>query len=721
VVDIGLWGLLIISIIGIGVSVCLIRRTRRTEKQFLEMEKLLRDYNDASSDWFWETDREHRIIFESAPPPGAAGLDFVDIHAKIHEEFALIETAADREAWRAQREDLAARRRFRDFVYRYRGKNGQIFYARISGAPFFDENGEFLGYRGASSDVTDSMRSERALLESQSRLNALLERAPISLCFKDVDGRYTLVNDTFLDWYGLTRDQLIGHTCHEVFGEDHAATISRTDASIMRDLEPSGGEKVIRGERAVQYLKFPFFDDHGVLSGIGIVETDLGSRIREEQANDRLAASLDALADCIALVDAEDRLIMCNDPFRVLNQDEGEQFTVGVPYGNIIRGAVEAGLIVTPQGGREEWLDWRMKHHRNPDGPIEVAYTDGAWLSVRERRLPDGGMLVLAADITELKKIEAALITARDELEQRVVERTQELQSEIVERELAEQALKEAKEQLEQKVSERTRELQEEIAIRRKAQDSADFANRAKTEFLANMSHELRTPLNGIIGFSEIIRDQIMGRDQSARYQEYANDINNAGIHLLDVIDDILDVSKIEAGVLELQEETVEMSDVVSGCYRLVRQRVFDANLQVTFDISDDAPVVCGDSTRIKQILLNLLSNAIKFTPPGGSVEIASWIGENGGVKVRVKDTGIGIRARDIPLVMTPFGQAREDFTRTHEGTGLGLSLVQYLIELHGGRLTLESELNVGTTVTAHFPPERTLQKLRHQPMACGC
>jgi signal transduction histidine kinase len=310
------------------------------------------------------------------------------------------------------------------------------------------------------------------------------------------------------------------------------------------------------------------------------------------------------------------------------------------------------GLVLCNSKYRDIALEQAERRAPGGSGHVEQQLPDGRWVLMREWRTKSGGTIGILTDISELKERE-------DEL--------------------------------------------------RVAKEHAELANRAKSEFLANMSHELRTPLNAIIGFSELMKSEVFGPVGDERYKAYSNDICDSGIHLLQIINDILDLSKIEAARFELHDEALHVPDTVRSAVRIINQRAADAGVEVIAEIEPGLPALLADERCVKQILLNLLSNAVKFTLSGGTITVRGRISEDGDMHIAVADTGIGIAERDLPKALASFSQVDSAFTRKYQGTGLGLPLTKKLTELHGGALKIESRVNVGTTVTAVFPRERVL------------
>ncbi len=239
------------------------------------------------------------------------------------------------------------------------------------------------------------------------------------------------------------------------------------------------------------------------------------------------------------------------------------------------------------------------------------------------------------------------------------------------------------------------------------AKSRAETENQAKSQFLANISHELRTPLNAIIGFSEIIKDEVMGPLVNDQYKNYIRDIHGEGVHLLSLINDILDYSKAEAGKLSIESEDVDLKKMIGSCIKTQETRANNAGVQLEKQLPAEQIVIRTDAKKLRQILNNLLSNAVKFTTEKGSVMVTVWhnVSENN-VAIEIKDTGIGIAPKDIAKALAPFGQVDSELSRKYEGTGLGLPLTKKFVELLGGEFKLESELNKGTTITVFLPYE---------------
>jgi signal transduction histidine kinase len=252
--------------------------------------------------------------------------------------------------------------------------------------------------------------------------------------------------------------------------------------------------------------------------------------------------------------------------------------------------------------------------------------------------------------------------------------------------------------ELERVVAERTQEL-------RLAKEQAEIASRSKSDFLAHMSHELRTPLNAVIGFAELMQQEVHGAIGSARYKDYLKDIHDSGTLLLSLINDILDLSKIEAGRQELNREPCSVEDICLACMRLIKDRAAHAGIRMKLSLAPALRPLDADIRAVKQILLNLLTNAVKFTPDGGTVTLFATDDEGPYVTIGVSDTGIGISADDLPRVLEPFGQVQNSFTRAQAGTGLGLPLAKLLTGLHGGKFAIESRLGEGTVVKVMLAP----------------
>ena len=259
-------------------------------------------------------------------------------------------------------------------------------------------------------------------------------------------------------------------------------------------------------------------------------------------------------------------------------------------------------------------------------------------------------------------------------------------------------------------------ELEQAKSISDEARQRAEAANISKSRFLAQMSHELRTPLNAILGFSEVMKTEVFGEHAVPAYKEYSADIHNSGVHLLGLINEILDLSRIEAGRYELNEESISLVGIVEDCHHLLKLRATNRGITIHEMFEPDLPRLWADERAVRQICLNLLSNAIKFTPQGGEIWLKVGWTASGGQYMSVKDTGPGIPEEEIPIVLASFGQGSNSIKSAEQGAGLGLPIAKSLVDLHGGSFVLKSKLRIGTEVVVTFPPERVVAAMAPMP-----
>jgi two-component system, cell cycle sensor histidine kinase PleC len=401
------------------------------------------------------------------------------------------------------------------------------------------------------------------------------------------------------------------------------------------------------------------------LIGIAVDITEQKSLVEKTIAADmRLRDAIETIPEAFVLWDADNRLVLCNSNFQALHSLPDEAIEVGASYESVVAAGskpVVRNKIVsegsTLPGART----------------FEAQLEDGRWLHISERRTKDGGYVSVGTDITTIKTHEEKLVDS----EQRLLATVTDLRSS--QQRLAELAEKYA--------AEKTR---------------AEEANQAKSEFLANMSHELRTPLNAIIGFSEIMESEMFGPLGAGKYREYCGDIRGSGQFLLDVINDILDMSKIEAGRIRLDFEDLDLDLLLADSMRVVTARAQDKHLKVDARISPDLHLR-ADRRAVKQIVLNLLSNAVKFTPEGGHVTVRGRTAHQCLV-LAIADTGIGIAKDALARLGRPFEQVESLFTKSHQGSGLGLAIAKSLAELHGGSMRIRSNPGNGTIVVVRLP-----------------
>ena len=415
-------------------------------------------------------------------------------------------------------------------------------------------------------------------------------------------------------------------------------------------------------------------EPHFVGIAIDISEQKKADRASRE-AETRLRDAIETISGSFVLWDAESRLVMCNSKYQQFHSLPSSVCQPGTPYEEVMKAARKPKVnkrqsIVTDESGEEVI--------------VEVQLDDGRWLQINERRTRDRGFVSVGTDITELKQQQERLERSEAELRATI------------------QELEKSRYELEQQ-KQRLADLVDKYLA---ASEKAEAAYRAKSEFLANMSHELRTPLNPIIGFAQTMQQEVFG-PLPEKYREYAEDIERSARHMFDLVSDILDMSKIEAGKLELNPEETDLAEIAREAVSMVIKEAESKGLRLETELPETLPMN-GDRLKLRQVLLNILSNAVKFTEPGGSVRITGDV-QDGSIRITVTDTGIGIPKEHLSKLGKPFEQVANQFSRAHGGSGLGLAISRSLIEMHGGTLRIESEEGLGTTVTILLPAAASL------------
>ncbi|NNE25020.1 MAG: PAS domain S-box protein [Rhizobiales bacterium] len=409
---------------------------------------------------------------------------------------------------------------------------------------------------------------------------------------------------------------------------------------------------------------------HLVGIAIDVTEQKLADRLNQE-AELRLKDAIENISEAFVLWDADNHLVMCNSKYQQFHSLPASVCVPGTGYEDVARAAKEPVVRQRmPIGGNEP-----------ADGnTFEVQLGDSRWLQINERRTKDGGFVSIGTDITPLKQHEERLMDSERELMNTVSD------------------LQKSRVTLEQQ-SQRLADLAEKYA---REKTRAETANRSKSEFLANMSHELRTPLNAIIGFSEVMEQQFFGPVGNDKYIDYAHDIHRSGQYLLDVISDILDMSKIEAGRVSLDYASEDVGAIIDDALRIVAPRADEGGVKLITKLPKPVALE-ADKRALKQVLINLMTNAVKFTPEKGKVTIGVTQNNNR-VRITIADTGIGIPEDQIDKLGRPFEQVENQFTKTKNGSGLGLAISRSLIHLHGGKMKITSREGKGTTVAVILP-----------------
>jgi PAS domain S-box-containing protein len=535
---------------------------------------------------------------------------------------------------------------------------GQALHWRVQHGGIFDGVGRLTAISGTLYDISDLVVSRAQLHLAQERLDDMTRLASDWVWETNSRLALTYVSSRVVEVLAFQPVELIGRSFLDLahfLGEDETASpFDPLARKPFRD-HPATIAHRDGAQRLFQISALPIFatttgDFLGFRGTARDITAHAAASERATQLQTQLTQAIESISEGFALFDPTDHLVLCNDKFRRSFSRVAERIVPGIGFEEFIRLSLDAGEIVVPEGERDAWLKNRLRIRAEPLVSFDVKLRDERWVKVSDHRTADGSIVGIRTDITDLKNREEALFAAKE---------------------------------------------------------SAEIASRSKSDFLANISHELRTPLNAIIGFSEIMREELFGPLGSPQYREYIGDVFDSAQHLLNVINDILDIAKAEAGKLELIEDEVEIYSIVGAATRLIQERAQRGQVAIRIRLPPGLPTLDADERKLKQILLNLLTNAVKFTPPAGTIEVAGGLTDTGDFLVTVTDSGIGIAAEDIATALAPFGQVDSKLARKYQGTGLGLPLSNAMVKLHGGELTIDSTVGEGTTVTVRLPASR--------------
>jgi PAS domain S-box-containing protein len=650
-----------------------ISERKHAEWVLQQSEARFRDFAQTASDWFWETDADLRYTsFEGDQDKINGHIYQGAIGHTRSQVLSRVLTKAEKsniDKWEQHLADLGARQPFRNLTYERHLVTGEIAYTKSSGKPVFDSVGEFMGYRGSASDVTEEVLSNIELARTRDTMDRTLD---CLFTFDPNSLHFSYVNQGAVDQVGYAKHKLMSMTPVDLIPEFDEQTFRDLINPLLKGQRDSIRFETVHetktGDHVPVEIVLQYLDREleGPARCVAVVR-DITARkkiteaILEREAQTRLI--VDNVPVLINYLDTEQRILFCNavtekwygrPAAEIIGKTTWSLFSnnlreqVGHRVANVLAGEiVHFQEEMTYPDGIRRFVDVTWVPHKGVSGSDEVS-----------------AYFVLATDISATKQNETDLVAAKEEAEQ---------------------------------------------------------ANRVKSDFLANMSHELRTPLNAINGYAQMVEMEPYGPLGDGRYTDYVGHIRDSGDHLLDIIDDILDLTRIEAGKMKVEDEVVDLGHIMQSCLQFLDFRLAEKSLTIMEAPEEVWPNLWADPRMVRQMLLNLLSNAMKFSKPNSSIEIGCWHDSQTGLEIRISDHGIGMNENEVAIAMQRFGQVESILSRSNDGTGLGLPLVRSLIELHGGEFRITSTKSIGTNVCLVFPPERVktnVQNIKGEPIS---